>query len=515
MHLLYKAYQILWLDHPIRRRVCIAGVVFLLALSARVHLAVSGRIEYDEKDYARAAVQYANDLKSGDLSAILQDDYNYEHPVFNKLIYSLALLPYNVQSPFDLSMHSPAPEISHFHEVAAMRLVSAGFGSLTAFLLALVNPLAGLFLAVHTFAVKYTSVIYLEALPSFAALVSLQAFSIFLKRGPGKQTFKWLVLSAAALGIATASKYMYAVIGVAAALFCGLWMIRKRRMVLGYLAIWAFLALLVFWAADPVLWIHPVQRLSASLKFNVNFSQGPAVAYTAYPVWQPVRWLLESMPQQPLTRNPFFLQPGDFWVSIDTWIFGLALIGLPLTIKRRPEYFIWLVVGLAFLLVWSTKWPQYVLLVLPALCLAAAEGVQTIALVGKMGWQKAGGPIAAAVYYLLTILLSPIMLIGYTLMSLSFVAGRKSAVSGTALAALYGRGLLHNLGSRQDEPAQRLMMAMAGLPVSFTLGPMIFAHRVSGYMPKAYRYPFQGEITLGQETEGKRAWGGFAIATVK
>jgi methyltransferase (TIGR00027 family) len=64
---------------------------------------------------------------------------------------------------------------------------------------------------------------------------------------------------------------------------------------------------------------------------------------------------------------------------------------------------------------------------------------------------------------------------------------------------LTGRWLLHNLGTRQDEPANRLMLAMAGLPVSLTLGPMIFAHRVSGYVPKEYNYPFQGEITLGNQ----------------
>ena len=62
------------------------------------------------------------------------------------------------------------------------------------------------------------------------------------------------------------------------------------------------------------------------------------------------------------------------------------------------------------------------------------------------------GPIRAAVYYLLNILLFPITLIGYVLMSVSFFAGRKSAVSGTALAPLMGRWLLHNLGSRQDDP---------------------------------------------------------------
>jgi methyltransferase (TIGR00027 family) len=109
------------------------------------------------------------------------------------------------------------------------------------------------------------------------------------------------------------------------------------------------------------------------------------------------------------------------------------------------------------------------------------------------------GPIAAAVYYLLNILLFPITLVGYVLMSISFYAGRKSTVSGTALAPLTGRWLLHNLGSRPDEPANRLMMSMSGISVSLTLGPMIFAHRVSGYVPKAYRYPFQGEITLGNQ----------------
>jgi methyltransferase (TIGR00027 family) len=114
------------------------------------------------------------------------------------------------------------------------------------------------------------------------------------------------------------------------------------------------------------------------------------------------------------------------------------------------------------------------------------------------------GSIKAAVYYLLNILFFPITLIGYVLMSFSFYAGRNSAVSGTALAPLTGRWLLHNLDSRQDEPANSLMMAMAGFSVSLTLGPMVLAHRVSGYVPKAYRYPFQGEITLGNQGSARQ-----------
>jgi methyltransferase (TIGR00027 family) len=118
------------------------------------------------------------------------------------------------------------------------------------------------------------------------------------------------------------------------------------------------------------------------------------------------------------------------------------------------------------------------------------------------GNQKAGstnGPIAAVVYYLINILLFPITAIGYGFMSVSFYAGRKSAVSGTALAPLTGRWLFHNLGTRPDEPAHRLMMAMSGVSVSLTLGPMVLAHRVTGFVPKDYRYPFQGEVTLGNQ----------------
>lgn len=389
MRWLDEAYHMLWLNHPARRRIGMAMIIFVLALSARLHLAYSGRIEYDEKNYARAAVQYSNHLRGGDLGAIVREDYNYEHPPLNKLAYALALLPFPAQEPFDLSKPVPVRQINQFQEVVAMRWVSVAFGSLAAFLLALVNPWAGLFLAVHTYAVKYTSVIYLEALPMCAALVSLQAFSTFLKRGPGKLTFKWLAISAAALGIAAASKYMYAVIGVVLVLYCAIWMLRKRQTVFGYLAIWGFLSLLVFWAADPYLWLNPIQHLAASLKFNLDFANGPAVKFTAYPRWQPIQWLLKSMPQQPQSRiTAFFLQPGDFWISIDTWIFGLGIIGLPLMLKRYPEHFTWLVVGLAFLLVWSTKWPQYVLLVLPPLCLAAAAGVQTLFLIARMGLNR-------------------------------------------------------------------------------------------------------------------------------
>jgi arabinogalactan oligomer/maltooligosaccharide transport system permease protein len=42
--------------------------------------------------------------------------------------------------------------------------------------------------------------------------------------------------------------------------------------------------------------------------------------------------------------------------------------------QRKRLYAIWLIVALAFLLVWPTKWPQYILVLTVPLALAAAEG---------------------------------------------------------------------------------------------------------------------------------------------
>ena len=43
---------------------------------------------------------------------------------------------------------------------------------------------------------------------------------------------------------------------------------------------------------------------------------------------------------------------------------------------------LWLAVGLLFLLLWNTKWPQYILILSAPLCLAAAEG--TLRLLGLL-----------------------------------------------------------------------------------------------------------------------------------
>jgi methyltransferase (TIGR00027 family) len=107
--------------------------------------------------------------------------------------------------------------------------------------------------------------------------------------------------------------------------------------------------------------------------------------------------------------------------------------------------------------------------------------------------------IEAVIYYLVMILLLPVFLLGYVIWIGSMFTRRKSSASATAQAPLFARWLAHKQGTRPDEGASRLLPVAPGIP---SLGwrlvgyPLLLAHRVSGYVPKVSRYPFEGEITL-------------------
>lgn len=107
---------------------------------------------------------------------------------------------------------------------------------------------------------------------------------------------------------------------------------------------------------------------------------------------------------------------------------------------------------------------------------------------------------AAAIYTILSVLLFPVTLLGYVIwVSGALLAGRGSGVSGTAQGPLSARWFMHNHGTRQDEPSNRLMMVLPGVPPlgkCLVVGPMLLAHRVSGYVPRAFRYPFEGDVPM-------------------
>jgi methyltransferase (TIGR00027 family) len=116
---------------------------------------------------------------------------------------------------------------------------------------------------------------------------------------------------------------------------------------------------------------------------------------------------------------------------------------------------------------------------------------------------------AATVFHSVSVLLFPITLIGYVIYVGALLAGRKVGVSSTAQAPLLGRWAQHNLGVRRDEPANRLLLALPGVPhlgLWLVAAPQLLAHRISGYVPQAFRYPFAGEVSVQDEAAARQTF---------
>jgi O-methyltransferase involved in polyketide biosynthesis len=115
--------------------------------------------------------------------------------------------------------------------------------------------------------------------------------------------------------------------------------------------------------------------------------------------------------------------------------------------------------------------------------------------------------IAAVAFYTLSILLFPVSLLGYVIwVGKGIFTGNPSGVSATAQGPLSARWAMHNLGVRRDAAADRLMPILPGVPrVARRLAsfPTLLAHRLTGYVPKAFRYPFEGEIPPQYEASAR------------
>jgi 4-amino-4-deoxy-L-arabinose transferase-like glycosyltransferase len=366
-------------------------LVVLVAGAVRIYAAQRLNVDYDEPVYLGDAVSYARYMRLGDLKMLAWSETTYEHPALYKILYGVALL---TQSPIDRLPDKDLPRLAPIAATAAGpwnvadRYLSVFWGTLAVLALALINPLAGLFLAVNTLSVKYTSEVYLEALPLLSSLLCALAYVRWFTRvrrdpaAPGSHLI-WLILSAIFLGITAASKYVYCIVGLAILIHFIAAASRKLippRLVL-YIVAWAVLALIMFFAFDPYLWPHPIARLGKSILFHEEFQGSRLVKMYHYPFWQPLRWLSDFAAYYDLGPASAFL------IDLDTLLFVAALIGLPRLLRRQPFLFCWLVVGLLFLIIWTTKWPQYTLIILAPFSMAAAQGFLTI-------WDLARGRFA-------------------------------------------------------------------------------------------------------------------------
>jgi len=361
------------------KKLRIFGFLFVVVLvrgvagATRWKAVTTLNIDYDEDDYLRAGQEFAHLIRTSDWRGFLDTNYRPEHPPLAKILTGLSILsaPEKPLTPDTSTTAEPNKDLPR-DLVSPARTLNTIFGTLAVVLLVLVNPLAGFFLAFHTFTIKYVSQIMLEAFPALTSLLmALTYLQWKKKKQPGING--WLVLSALFLGMTAASKYLYCVVGIAVLVD---WYIDAKRdesfkVFFRNALIWGFLAIIVFFALDPYLWPDPVGRLKESVFYHAGYASGAAeVQNASFPAWQPFYWLFYS---------PYWWHEGVFAFPFDLFITIFAVAGLKRLWHKERLYVLWLGIALVFLLLWPTKWPQYVVILTAPLSFAAAEGTKAIA----------------------------------------------------------------------------------------------------------------------------------------
>ena len=330
-------------------------------------------VDYDEDDYMRAAQEFTLLIRTSDWSGFLETNYRTEHPPLQKILYGISLLAEPDRPLIKDKPTTAPPDRSIAHEfLEKARVVGAVEGTLTVLLLSLINPLGGLLLAFHTFTIKYVSQVMLEALPALTSLITVMAYIRYKKR---RDKTGWLIISSVFLGITAASKYIYCLVAVAILID---WFLVARendeiKRFIGNALLWGVLGIVVFFAFDPYLWADPLERLKETIFYHAGYSTGASEVDRAnFPTWQPLVWL---------SFTPAYWHEDVFVIAPDALIFVLSLFGLSRLWKKERLYAIWLGFAVLFLLMWPTKWPQYILVLTAPLSLAAAETIGA-------GWEK-------------------------------------------------------------------------------------------------------------------------------
>jgi methyltransferase (TIGR00027 family) len=97
-----------------------------------------------------------------------------------------------------------------------------------------------------------------------------------------------------------------------------------------------------------------------------------------------------------------------------------------------------------------------------------------------------------------------VLVVGTAYLTHRVLSSRKLGVSATAFGALSARWMQHQLGLRLDDACARLIKVLpnhsyAGLYV--TVLPALLSHRLTGFVPKKYRYPYEGIPPIQHQTE--------------
>ena len=124
----------------------------------------------------------------------------------------------------------------------------------------------------------------------------------------------------------------------------------------------------------------------------------------------------------------------------------------------------------------------------------------------------------AAAYRLIQLAYLPWSVAGYLLMVTKAVfPARRTGESGTALASLYTRYMQHQMGTRRDVVATRLMAALPNVsPVALRVtsaAPML-GHKLTGHVPRIYRFPYIGDAAVQHESAARTSYIDVALDAV-
>lgn len=345
-------------------------LAFAVAFGLRTYAASHLSIDYDEDDYLRAGQEFAHLIRTDDWYGFLETNYRPEHPQLAKIMFGLSIVnlpeePLIADLPITANPVSSLPPALH----AAARRLAAFFGALTAMLLAMVNPLGGLILAGHSFTIKYTSQVMLDGFASLMSACAGLAYHISKnKRDKTKTAF--MITSAVFLGAGASSKYLHAAVGFAILID---WLLTARqagetKKYFRNALLWGVLSLIVFAALNPFYWPDPVERIRATFEAVQTTTTNPNVKRANLPIWEPLAKLSSSVPEA--------WNEEGFFFRLDGLIFVFAMFGLAETWRKNRFIFIWFVVDILILLVWQTKWAQYILVATVPLSFIAAEGIK-------------------------------------------------------------------------------------------------------------------------------------------
>jgi hypothetical protein len=371
-------------------KILLAVIIGLIGLGLRLDAASKLTIDADEDTYINNALHYSQSIRNGNLRQVYKYDSNSQHPILSKLVFAAALLtvdPAGELRPKDLIRKVPVTQTGGALWMLAARRMAADWGAAAVFFLALVNPLAGLFLALNSSNIRFTSEVYLEAVPALTSLLVMLTYNRWrcceFALRKNKYRWVWLMLSAVFLGMTAAGKYIYCVVALAVLIDFTIRLVQDKQAVrqrLFAMLAWGVTGVAMFLVFDPFLWIHTLERLSSSILFHINYAHSDDVVASGRAWWYPLYLLIQTAAEAiPWNASAFYITP-DPWVSL------IAIFGLPLLwIKQRP-YAIWLGVSIVFLILWGSKWDQYVMIAIPTVCLSASLVLEWM---GQWVWQRA------------------------------------------------------------------------------------------------------------------------------